>query len=1255
MPIVSFEPIESELRRVSFEPIEESSFRQKAKSYISKPLSDTYGAWKEGWETITKPSPEKEYALTPTDYAKIGLSVAMPFTIPLTRPSEQAVEQTLKSASRMGIGMGEFAGQLVDLTFEPEPYKKAEKTGKILSGLADFMGSPLGLKDIAESLVNEGKLIPEEFKHAKDRWQTDPVGSIMAVLPFVKGGIRTVIDTGKSLKAGLGKRVLFEPLTEELKPTKPSVSGEVQSELTGKGFEPQFPDKPLYSKDIEKPLPDEKTGDLITKMVPEFTEQPKLPISETIKRKVYQTRTPRGFDYETDSLADFVRLEGGISTTEGYMRGEARQYFSIKEGYNLINNKTGKTWDGLAERAWEEGFFDERPTIAEFIDKLKQDVDAKYQKKGGVVFSNKKQFIDEEMHDPRFFETEDVGETYFLDETGNIKTKWDVGNKNPDVNVKIVKQMDISPAEQVLTTLHVADRHPFMKPPIELAIKATQYTNHIITQRHQKLTDIFNKAEGKPMWGLTRRRSSNIRDLDLMIEGKIKVPEQLNELVSDVSVFLEEQRQRVITKKKQDVVSHLSPKQQEYLTYLEEGGNKPKHVRPATIRAVEEVQKQMEEMEGWGKTDYFPRLMKGNYYYLNKDGHILAIGETPNQAKFNLQEKLESNPELKGTIVYFVNGLKDMLNARHTLNPELRGMLEVVGTSLTRKGFFGLINRIEKIVDTEIMKAGAGDVEGIKVDMSGIAKMQSREKFAGNLLKRKTELRGQESDPFKTLSAYTSAVERHLGLSDTKKALIDFEESLPPHMENAKTYVKKLGENMLGHYDWANRFTDQIIGRRIGAKPFLLSRYLQKGQGVMANLKLGFAPVKALLNYIDATFSTLTAVGLKHRTNGLKILHTEKGKALINEIGYLTGMEESFAYSYRVGSQKPNILKPMGLYQFAESKGRSESIVAGYSQGLEIYGGDVVRAKQHATDIARLTQGLYDVAARPVAVRNPLTSTAYQFKQFINNKIRFLSTLTPAQLSFYIPSIISLYGTRGIWLTLKSVIGITLISDLLGNMGEKTNEELNKKYPRLHRGLFGLAGYDVSAPGTIQLPSQIEDWLGPLYNDLFKTGEMVVKGLKNDGWTDEEIAQYINQVAPVGYNIYRGLQLAQTGEIKQGGKLMYRGKPLESIYNFLGGKTVEQSRESDTSIYENKSRKRQNEKFNVIAGKILSSKTMEDLNRNITLAIELKEMMSQEELQNFISGLRKRWMENQLTQRERTFKVLPPNIKRKAYYEEITK
>lgn len=97
------------------------------------------------------------------------------------------------------------------------------------------------------------------------------------------------------------------------------------------------------------------------------------------------------FNPETHSLADFIRLYGGISTKADFLKGEIRDYFSISEGYGLINNKTGKSLDYLREAAIESGFLHLDADIRDLLDGLRQDVYSKKVFKRGSVWSLHKQ------------------------------------------------------------------------------------------------------------------------------------------------------------------------------------------------------------------------------------------------------------------------------------------------------------------------------------------------------------------------------------------------------------------------------------------------------------------------------------------------------------------------------------------------------------------------------------------------------------------------------------------------------------------------------------------------------------------------------------------------------------------------------------------------------------------------------------------------------------------------------------------------
>lgn len=97
------------------------------------------------------------------------------------------------------------------------------------------------------------------------------------------------------------------------------------------------------------------------------------------------------------SLADFIRREGGID--EAGLKGETKR-FSIKEGYGLINRKTGKSLDRLREAAEEAGYLPQGSTPDDLMNALERDVLAKKAGKPGGVFSSSRQNWDDLFTEP---------------------------------------------------------------------------------------------------------------------------------------------------------------------------------------------------------------------------------------------------------------------------------------------------------------------------------------------------------------------------------------------------------------------------------------------------------------------------------------------------------------------------------------------------------------------------------------------------------------------------------------------------------------------------------------------------------------------------------------------------------------------------------------------------------------------------------------------------------------------------------------
>jgi hypothetical protein len=465
-------------------------------------------------------------------------------------------------------------------------------------------------------------------------------------------------------------------------------------------------------------------------------------------------------------------------------------------------------------------------------------------------------------------------------------------------------------------------------------------------------------------------------------------------------------------------------------------------------------------------------------------------------------------------------------------------------------------------------------------------------------------------------------------------------------MPNAKSYVKMQADLMSGRYNIVDKIFDETIGEKLGMKPFGISRIIAKGVGIESKLKLGYAPAKTAVNRMGGVFHTVLEEGGKNYYEGRKLLKAKDSDLMgrIEREGHLAGMEQLFAGEGLIGVSKKQTSwwRPLGTYQIAEVKNRSEALAAGYVSGLKKFNGDKDAAWIYAIDSARLTQGLYNTAAKPVIVRGPVLQASYQFKQYLNNEIRFMSQLTPAQWAGYIAGITAVAGTKGALLTIKSIIGISII----GIGIDELMERLNRKAPRLHRGIFGLIKFDVSAPASWQIPSSVKDWVGVFPRDLWETGEMIIKGLKNNGWTDEQINDYVRQIAPVGYNVFKGLQMLSEGVTREGTKVIYRGGKEEGVINLTGAKTVKQSQASDSARYMNQQRRLFLEKSKVLEDKLFNSKSAEEANRNLKELVELKNIQTPQEMEDLRNGLRQSAKSRQMTEEIRIFLGLPKTLKK---------
>lgn len=150
---------------------------------------------------------------------------------------------------------------------------------------------------------------------------------------------------------------------------------------TGKDFDTA--DKALYAdraKQVEAGLRGRVKGAKPLGMVEAVPERIET-VSPTEKvagpKETSQKRKAKAQSDTEISITDFVRKYGGLSTEKEALTGEIRDRLTIKEGFNLVNNKTGHTLDDMTSASIAGGFLPEGATIRDFLDAVVNDITAK--------------------------------------------------------------------------------------------------------------------------------------------------------------------------------------------------------------------------------------------------------------------------------------------------------------------------------------------------------------------------------------------------------------------------------------------------------------------------------------------------------------------------------------------------------------------------------------------------------------------------------------------------------------------------------------------------------------------------------------------------------------------------------------------------------------------------------------------------------------------------------------------------------------
>lgn len=116
---------------------------------------------------------------------------------------------------------------------------------------------------------------------------------------------------------------------------------------------------------------------IVAKEPTEFKPEPKKERPQSIAMKLPQKPL---------SLSEWVSKNGGLNISDADLKGVgAEDWHKGKPGWKKIQQETGMSMDDAAEAAQEEGYFDDikgrRPSIAEFMNKLRDDATGNHQYK----------------------------------------------------------------------------------------------------------------------------------------------------------------------------------------------------------------------------------------------------------------------------------------------------------------------------------------------------------------------------------------------------------------------------------------------------------------------------------------------------------------------------------------------------------------------------------------------------------------------------------------------------------------------------------------------------------------------------------------------------------------------------------------------------------------------------------------------------------------------------------------------------------
>ena len=493
---------------------------------------------------------------------------------------------------------------------------------------------------------------------------------------------------------------------------------------------------------------------------------------------------------------------------------------------------------------------------------------------------------------------------------------------------------------------------------------------------------------------------------------------------------------------------------------------------------------QAKAISEWGDDDYWSHFMRGSLVLKNKDGKIVTVAVTPDQAAARIQEYADGHPDqgpytMDDSFIY-TDSLPTLVGRRH---------------------YFAIRNRLAnaiKTVNSEMGRAEAQQKVGLA--LRRVLGTKPASVFAGPLLTTRNVLPGEE-DIDVVLSTYIQIVTKKLTYDPVIWQVRRDVGQLP---RNERQHVEDVLASAKGVYDQIERAFDDFVRLLFpNTKGRNLSRAVSNSRTVTAALKLGYRPIASVLNGLDATARIWIEHHEQAMARGMAWMATPEGKQIVDkyswalgarpfeEAGHFKGGIRFLGHNYKGWMQ---VATPLGMYNIAEFPARKLNFAVAYTQYMsDVKGATEEAAADFAIRSVDMLQGANVISALPKLMRNPVGRAFTLFMPFVVRTVEWMAANinNPQFWGRFLPYMLAVGGPRGIAMMLKSLpfwalLSVFMGSDRLEEWYLSIDEWLQRKLGGAASGLPGLAGIDIVAPATIQLPTQPDQWAGAVVSTLLK-------------------------------------------------------------------------------------------------------------------------------------------------------------------------